>query len=68
MVEYEDEFGRVRTVRKSEVPREFMAAKEETVEQEYEYVLQLLGAMTYLTPLPVHISSVCFHVFDPFPR
>ncbi|KZT41313.1 hypothetical protein SISSUDRAFT_1059653 [Sistotremastrum suecicum HHB10207 ss-3] len=36
MVEYEDEFGRVRTVRKSEVPREFMAAKEEIVEQEYD--------------------------------
>ena len=38
IVEYEDEFGRVRTGRRSEIPRHLLQSQEEAPEKEDEYV------------------------------
>jgi hypothetical protein len=42
IVEYEDEFGRMRTARRSEVPRNLQQTVDEEPEQEDEYVLPCL--------------------------
>lgn len=39
MVEYEDEFGRIRTARRSEVPRELAPVPAEDEPDEDEYVV-----------------------------
>lgn len=39
IIEYEDEFGRVRTARRSEVPRNLVPALEEVDEDEYVFIM-----------------------------
>ncbi|KAI0635661.1 hypothetical protein C8Q77DRAFT_1216266 [Trametes polyzona] len=64
IVEYEDEFGRVRTARRSEIPRHLLPDREkEQEEEEDEYVVHALTCL-YMLTFP-HNPVNHFPVYEP---
>lgn len=54
IVEYEDEFGRARTGRRSEIPRHLLKKEEEEEEIEYVLLLLLLNLANMILSQPVY--------------
>ncbi|KAJ7650324.1 hypothetical protein FB45DRAFT_819514 [Roridomyces roridus] len=57
IVEYEDEFGRLRTARRSEVPRDLLRAKEHD-EDEYEVIRNPVGHFPVYQPSADRIAQI----------
>lgn len=54
MVEYEDEFGRMRTAKRSEVPRAMLQKLESDLPKDDEYVVTL----TYIPDYDLTLSDI----------